>query len=68
MPAELGRLFQFTTILIPTYTNFRRVDFLGSLFTVALYVCQSVHPHDIEHVAVRELITDFHKNFDKGIF
>jgi len=44
MPAELGRLFTFSTILITTYINFRSVRFLGSVFTVALYVCQFVYP------------------------
>ena len=68
MPAELGRLFKFSTIRKPTYIKFRRVEFLGSAFTFALYVCQSVYPHDIEHVAFREPIMNLHKNYEKGIF
>jgi hypothetical protein len=63
-PAELGKLYKISKILKHTYINFRRVGFLRSVFTVAIYVCHSVYPHHIEHVAFREQITDFQTNFD----
>jgi len=36
-------------------------------FTVALYVCQSVYPHNIEHVALREQIKHFYKIWESNI-
>jgi len=60
MPAELGRLCEFSNKRIHMYINFRRNDFLGSLFTVAPFVCRSVYTHDIEQVEFREPITELH--------
>ena len=54
MPAQLGWLIKFSTILIHTYINFRHVGFLGSVFKVDLHVFPSVYPHDIEHVPFLE--------------
>jgi len=38
-----------------------------AFFTFALYVCQSVCPHNIEHLALREQIKHFYKIWESNI-
>ena len=68
MPTELGRFFKYSTVY-----RYPRISILDALltyeafFTFALYVCQSVYPHNIEHVALPEQIKHIYKIWESNI-
>jgi hypothetical protein len=68
MPTELCRFFKYSTVY-----RYPRISILNALltceacFTFTLYVCKSVYPHNIEHVALREQIKHFYKIWESNI-